>query len=683
MGVGCAADAVVKRSVPQRSSQPASQVIRIGYRPEIDGLRALAVLAVILNHVNHAWLPSGYLGVDIFFVISGFVITASLLTHTHESASDFLLGFYSRRVKRILPALVVFVLIAGGAIAFFSPGGPSLRTGLAALFGLSNVYLFRESTNYFAQATDLNMFIHTWSLGVEEQFYFVYPLLVWFSGVPRRLAASRTRLFWIITIASAVSLLLWLVLNRINQPAAYFLMPARFWEMGAGCLVCLGLPRLQVLPLVRLQGVGLAVVTAMAAVFFLPESAIVLATIAMIVLTGIFLVVVRQGGFAYALFSQSQVVFVGLVSYSLYLWHWGVLCLSRWTVGLQAWLLPFLFVFMMFLAILSYQCIETPLRKAIWSPRRAITIGLGILGTGVSAVLLLILATSLRRLSPVKPNPELSYQTHLAGWEPCSPIPISSDKSKEAYCKRLGDPSLPVRVVVLGDSHAGHLSSGLRSIFPDHSASMVSVYQAGCYPRIDSSCSIIRNGFELALSTASVKVVILSGYHNLVLNDNRYHWPGIDREHMVPGALESLERSMNRTVGELTAAGKSVVMVVDSHELMNLPEENIIPLTGLVRSQGSLDVGRDEVVKRNHAYYQMLERLARRYPDFHLFYSGNYLCTSRICRSDLQGQPLFQTRDHLTPYGSRVIIKNLKPLLDGLLGAPRPVPGEGFGKDSG
>ncbi len=657
-------------------------MIRIGYRPEIDGLRALAVLAVILNHVNHAWLPSGYLGVDIFFVISGFVITASLLTHTHESASDFLLGFYSRRVKRILPALVVFVLIAGGAIAFFSPGGPSLRTGLAALFGLSNVYLFHESTNYFAQATDLNMFTHTWSLGVEEQFYFVYPLLVWFSGVPRRLDASRPRLFWIIIIASAVSLLLWLVLNRINQPAAYFLMPARFWEMGAGCLVCLGLPRLQDLPLVRLQGVGLAVVTAMAAVFFLPESAIVLATIAMIVLTGIFLVVVRQGGFTYALFSQSQVVFVGLISYSLYLWHWGVLCLSRWTIGLQAWLLPFLFVFMMFLAILSYQCIETPLRKAIWSPRRAITIGLGILGTGVSAVLLLILATSLRRLSPLKPNPELSYQTHRAGWEPCSPIPISSDKKKEAYCQRLGDPSLPVRVVVLGDSHAGHLSSGLRSIFPDHSASMVSIYQAGCYPRIDSSCSIIRNGFEWALSTASVKVVILSGYHNLVLNNNRYHW-GIDRERMVPGALESLERSINRTVGELTAAGKSVVMVVDSHELMNLPEENIIPLTGLVRSQGSLDVRRDEVVKRNHAYYQMLERIAKRYPDFHIFYSGNYLCTTRICRSDLQGQPLFQTRDHLTPYGSRVIIKNLKPLLDGLLGAPRPVPGKGFGKVSG
>ena len=211
-----AAEALLKRSVAQRSSRP----VRVGYRPEIDGLRALAVLAVILYHVDHAWLPSGYLGVDIFFVISGFVITASLLSRTHETASDFLLGFYSRRFKRILPALVVFVLVAGGAIAFFSPGGPSLRTGLAALFGLSNVYLFRESADYFAQAADLNMFTHTWSLGVEEQFYFVYPLLVWFSGVPRRLAASRTRLFWMLLIASAVSLLLWLFLNRTNQAAA-------------------------------------------------------------------------------------------------------------------------------------------------------------------------------------------------------------------------------------------------------------------------------------------------------------------------------------------------------------------------------------------------------------------------------------------------------------------------------
>lgn len=679
MGVGVAAEAVVKRSVAQRSSQP----VRLGYRPEIDGLRALAVVAVILYHVDHAWLPSGYLGVDIFFVISGFVITASLFSRKHETASDFLLGFYSRRVKRILPALIVFVLVAGGAIAFFSPGGPSLRTGLAALFGLSNVYLFRESTNYFAQATDLNMFTHTWSLGVEEQFYFVYPLLVWFSGVPRRLASSRSRLFWMVLIASAVSLLLWLVLSRTNQAAAYFLMPARFWELGAGCLVCLGLPRLQALPLAQVRGVGLAVVAAMAAVFFLPESAIVLATIAMIALTGMFLVVVKKGGFAHALFSQSQVVFVGLVSYSLYLWHWGVLCLSRWTIGLQAWLLPFLFVLMLLLAILSYQWIETPLRKAVWSPKRSITIGMGLVGTGISAGLFLVLANSLRRISPVKPNPELSYQTHLVGWKPCSPIPFSFDDRKDGYCGRLGDPSLPVRVVVLGDSHAGHLSSGLRSIFPDQSASMVSIYKGACYPRIDSSCSIIRNGFEWALSTPSVKVVILSGYHNLVLNNNRYHWQGIDHERMVPGALESLERSMNRTVGELTAAGKSVVMVVDSHELMALPEENIIPLSGLVRTHGSLDVRRDEVVKRNRAYYQMLERLAKRYPDFHIFYSGNYLCNAKVCRSDRQGQPLFQTRDHLTPYGSRVLLKNLKALLDRLLGAPRAVSGEEFGKVSG
>jgi hypothetical protein len=308
---------------------------------------------------------------------------------------------------------------------------------------------------------------------------------------------------------------------------------------------------------------------------------------------------------------------------------------------------------------------------------------MGLVGTGVSAGLLLVLANSLRRISPVKPNPELAYETHLVGWKPCAPIPISSVDKKKGTCQLLGGPSLPVRVVVLGDSHAGHLSSGLSSIFPSLSASMVSVYQAGCYPRIDSNCSIIRNGFEWVLSAPSVKVVILSGYHNLVLNNNRYHWRGIDRERMVPGALESLERSMNRTVRELTAAGKSVVMVVDSHELMALPEENIIPLSGLVRTPGFLDVRRDEVVKRNHAYYQMLERLAKRYPDFHIFYSGNYLCAAKVCRSDLKGQPLFQTRDHLTPYGSRVLIKNLKPLLDGLLAAPRPLTGEGFRKASG
>jgi len=157
------------------------------YRPEIDGLRAIAVIAVIVNHINGSYLPGGFLGVDIFFVISGYVITASLFRHRFESFADFIGSFYLRRLKRLLPALVLFVGILSILICLVNPNpGLSLQTGLASLVGVSNLILYLLKTDYFAGSTELNVFTHTWSLGVEEQFYLVFPFIFWFSGFGSR-----------------------------------------------------------------------------------------------------------------------------------------------------------------------------------------------------------------------------------------------------------------------------------------------------------------------------------------------------------------------------------------------------------------------------------------------------------------------------------------------------------------
>ena len=153
---------------------------KLSYRPDIDGLRAIAVLAVIASHLPEKFLPSGFLGVDVFFAISGFVVTASLLGQRRTKLRHLYVGFLARRVKRLLPALTVCV----GVTCFFVLATDpfprhSIQTGLAALFGFANVVLFFFELDYFSPSSIFNAFTHTWSLGVEEQFYVVFPMFAW------------------------------------------------------------------------------------------------------------------------------------------------------------------------------------------------------------------------------------------------------------------------------------------------------------------------------------------------------------------------------------------------------------------------------------------------------------------------------------------------------------------------
>ena len=150
-----------------QSTGPASS--NLAYRPEIDGLRAVAVLGVILNHFSERWLPGGYLGVDVFFVISGFVITASLARRPAEGLGDLMLSFYSRRIRRLLPALLLCVGVTALLLCLVSyDPGQMLGVGWRSLFGFSNITLYRLAVDYFRPAAALNPFAHTWSLGVEE-----------------------------------------------------------------------------------------------------------------------------------------------------------------------------------------------------------------------------------------------------------------------------------------------------------------------------------------------------------------------------------------------------------------------------------------------------------------------------------------------------------------------------------
>ncbi|WP_321919168.1 acyltransferase family protein [Paraburkholderia tropica] len=202
----------------------------------IDGLRAIAVLSVIVYHLNASWLPGGFAGVDVFFVISGFVVAMSVSELRDISLGRFLAYFYARRLVRITPALVVMLLATFVASALFIPeawlSSTNQRTGLWAFLGLSNFVLAADTGNYFSPIAEFNPFTHTWSLAVEEQFYLSFPWLfyMWLRG---RKSLSR----WIILAALVGSFVCAIWLGRANQTYAFYMIWSRYWELAVGVLL--------------------------------------------------------------------------------------------------------------------------------------------------------------------------------------------------------------------------------------------------------------------------------------------------------------------------------------------------------------------------------------------------------------------------------------------------------------
>jgi peptidoglycan/LPS O-acetylase OafA/YrhL len=440
------------------SNPSAAPLPKSPYRSEIDGLRAFAVVAVIINHFNKDLLPSGYLGVDIFFVISGYVITSSLANHRSESFGDFFLGFYARRLKRLVPALVSFVSIAFVVSSLFIPPEPALnfnsylRTGVFSLFGFSNLYLLKQSTNYFASSTEYNVYTHTWSLGVEEQFYLVFPFLIWLSGFGRITAKGGRNLFWTTLILSIGSLIGFIYFYPSHRSAAYFLMPPRIWELGAGCLVFLALRHRNRLT-DHLKKVSPSVVAgALMASLLMPLSHAVLATITVVSLTVCLLACLRPETFGYRLFTHPQIIYLGLISYSLYLWHWGVLCISRWTIGIHWWSWPFQVALMLLLAIGSYRYVETPLRRQKASYKDEHIIGLGLSASLGSALLLLGLGNFGKG--------DLFLGGHKTDNMRFEELPIHLDREAPTG-----------RIIVLGNSYAHHLLPLISRISEAHNLS--------------------------------------------------------------------------------------------------------------------------------------------------------------------------------------------------------------------
>jgi peptidoglycan/LPS O-acetylase OafA/YrhL len=501
------------------------QVPALAHRADLQGLRAVAVLLVVLDHAGLSFLRGGYVGVDVFFVLSGFLITGLLLSQAARDGRVRLLDFYVRRARRILPAAVLTLVvtdIVAHQLLNFVRAREAVTDSVWAAFFAANVHFAQVGSDYFAQGQPPSPVQHFWTLAVEEQFYLVWPVvlsLVLFATILRR------HLLLIVAVAGATSLW-WSIHATAAMPmSAYFSTAARAWELALGAALAIATSRLRRVPFAA-GWLGLACIVAAAVAFSgstqFPGYAALLPTVgaALVIAAGIG----RQGGVG-RLLSLAPLRYIGDRSYAFYLWHWPVLVISAEYVGhdlsmaVQLGLLAGAFL----LSILSYGLFENPIRHMKWRPQTGallwpasaaviLAVAMPILGSlhgtatriaDASAAVrpAALVTTDIAARSSWKPLPAVAAAVAAAKRNAALPWPLTppvgslrgdfyafpkgcaarQGQTASGVC-RLGDTSAGKTLVVIGDSHAQMWMPTILRLAKRDGWVVVPLVKTGCVP---------------------------------------------------------------------------------------------------------------------------------------------------------------------------------------------------------
>jgi len=588
------------------------------YRPDIDGLRAVAVLAVVAYHAWPRALGGGFVGVDVFFVISGFLITRILLAPDFSFAS-----FYARRVRRIFPALLI-VLAATAAIgATFLPPD-NLRNLLVHTIGgglfVANIVSYHD-VGYFNGVAELKPLVHLWSLGVEEQFYLLWPVLV-------LLAVRKKVLAPAIAIVAVASLALFLWWSERDPRAAFYLSPARFWELLAGAmLVRTAVPE-------RWRGAAAATGVALIA-----ASAVLLSAetefpglLMLVPVVGACLVVASPGAHrAGRLLASRAAVAIGLVSYPLYLWHWPLLSLLRnfdrapSTAAICA-TVALAFV----LATLTWRTVERPLVALRLRPLAATLAAAMLAGVG--------LAAAAREAMPADSN-EIANAACTARY------PFRPDGLW--FC-RLSKDTAPT-VLLLGDSHANHLYDGVAEVFPNDAVLAIGACMPTVglvYPgRADGGDACVNERFAVqseylqrqAIEKAPLRWVVLSAM-----------WRSFDAEGR---EIDSWTGAPTSTFGPVTGSALDAYVAGIERQLDRLGNDVAVTIVLDTPRRGlAVDVQR----RRQAPFRQRIVALAQRRANVQVLDPMTTLCGDTWCAWNR-----LRDANHLSHAGSVVVARAL------------------------
>jgi peptidoglycan/LPS O-acetylase OafA/YrhL len=601
----------------------------LDYRADLDGLRAVAVSAVVAFHVDRDALPGGHLGVDMFFVLSGYLITSIIWREVARGTFSFA-GFYDRRIRRILPALLLVVLVTGIASCVVLLPLDLVgfgRSVLAALGFVANLYFWRD-TGYFAQLAEEKPLLHVWSLAVEEQFYLLFPvLLLGLARFMRRHVGAVIALLVVLSLAADA-----LALAAGARDAAFYLLPTRAWQLGIGALLALtpamaaGARWATPLGLAGLAAIATGLLAPSLSGPWVPDGLLPVAGTAMVIVAGR-----EQRGAVREILGWRPLVFIGLISYSLYLWHWPIIVLSEYylTRELSAVEAAIAVAAMLAAATASWHFVERPFRTRAMTTRQVLSAVLA--GAAVAAAMAAaILATDgfPGRLGPAAARMNESVGTHYS-----CPVADYVYFARGRACAL----ELPSRdpgdadIVLFGNSHAQMYAPLVGRLATAASRKVLLVPMNRCTPtlgtNIDPPCQALAERFIegiTQLPRAEVVMLVTTWYD--------------------PSTRAELVKGLDATIARLTQAGKKVVLVGP----VSIPEWNLASVASRALAFGH--VLRRPLWRERDAFDAEFAAVVAHFrdrPDVELVLPHEIQCDERRCHHVVDGRALFSDSTHL------------------------------------
>ncbi|MBI5950518.1 MAG: acyltransferase [Chloroflexi bacterium] len=656
--------------------------MNLSYRKDIDGLRAISVLAVLFNHAGIGWFSGGYIGVDIFFVISGYLIT-SIIYREIQSNQFSLIRFYERRIRRILSALlgVLVFTVAACAVLYnaekFKDFGKSV---IATALFVSNINFWKEA-GYFDGPSQLKPLLHTWSLAVEEQFYIFYPLFMFvIYRYARKLAPFILTGTAILSFGFAVH-------TTLNNPStAFYLSHLRAWELLIGGMLALNFcPALlgrKYSNLIGLAGLALTTVP----IFLYTESTTFpgLAALAPVLGAALILFSGTDGKSLVARFlSISPLVFIGQISYSLYLWHWPLIIFVKYYMitPMMPVELGLLIVLTILISALSWRFVETPFRsKQFLSTRQ-------IFAFGVSGMMLMLMAGGTifyyqgfpERLGLKALAKDDKKDTWL--FEECNIN--SADNVKAIIPCKVGDKTQTPSFIILGDSHVPTYGKAVHYSAAKNGVSGILTYANGCptlldmvrHPAYGDVSCVEYNHMALSYlkEHPEIHTTILASRWTIWVEGTLYKQEGGKNPYLTDALNEAPANAseeylftlgLERTIKAILELDRNLILVAP------LPEIGYdVPSANFIASQTGRDINKviapslEEFSIRNKKTFAIFNSFKEKY-GIQIIEPWKILCVKEQCRVAIDGTSLYRDDDHLSIFGSELIAPSFDPLFE-------------------